>query len=149
MKPKVVFLIIALISFLSACDQDIDIGVDTLFIKNEDRETARKDALNELYKHYQKSTKNREAYEVVCKKNGRFILNFSPVLNFLTVCGDPGSGWSRQYQNVDETLLKRLVDEQISIEDLAGFGPRSSLIDSLLTRKSPIYRVNTNGSPSI
>jgi hypothetical protein len=100
-----------------------------------------------LYEHYVTSEKNREAYEVVAKKDGHFILNFTPGLELLTVCGDPGSGWSQQFENVDEAMLKKLVDEGISFGDLYSVGSMSDRVDSLLTRKHPIYNVNTNGNP--
>ncbi|WP_439557811.1 hypothetical protein [Dyadobacter sp.] len=144
---KTTILIVILGVLLLGCFDKIDLAIDTLYLKDGDRATQRSQAVSKLYEHYAASEKNREAYEVVSKKSGRFILNFTPGLGLLTVCGDPGSGWSQQFQNVDEAMLKKLVDEGISFDDLYDVGSMSHKVDSLLVRKRPIYNVNTNGNP--
>ena len=135
-----------LIVLLSGCFDKVDPNVNTLYVENGDITTQRLEAVSTLYQHYTDRKMDREAYEVISKKS-RFILNFTPGLELLTVCGDPGSGWARQYQNFDEVMLKKLVDEKISFNDLYGTGTMTTKIDSMLTRKKPIYNVNTNGSP--
>ncbi|MCF2488347.1 hypothetical protein [Dyadobacter sp. CY347] len=138
-----------MVMLLWACGDKIDPIISTIYLTEGDRVAQREQAIPKLYAHYQQSAKDREAYEVIAKKNGRFILNYVPGLSLLTLSGDPGSGWSRQYANVDEDVLKMLVDEGVTFDQLDGVEPLDSKLDSLLISKSPIYRVRTNGSPSL
>ncbi|MCF2492113.1 hypothetical protein [Dyadobacter chenhuakuii] len=147
MKFQLWFLI--MVTLLSGCGDRIDPVISTIYLEEGDRAAQRRQAIPELYAHYQNSAKDREAYEVISKKNGRFIINYVPGLELLTLCGDPGSGWSRQFANVSDDVLKILVNEKVTFDDLEIHGSFGSKLDSLLISKTPIYRVRTNGSPSL
>jgi hypothetical protein len=147
MKIKLWFLL--MIVLLSGCGDKIDPVIATIYLTEGDRAMQRQQAIPKLYAHYQNSAKDREGYEVIAKKNGRFILNYVPGLGLLTLSGDPGSGWSRQFANVTEDVLKILVDEGITFDELEDHETLVSKFDSLLILKRPIYRVRTNGSPSL
>ncbi|MCE6992368.1 hypothetical protein [Dyadobacter sp. CY323] len=148
MKIRIVFVLIFICACLTGCFDKVDPLIRTLYLKEDDMETQRSQAVSRLYEHYVTSRfKDGQGYEVISKKHGRFILHFAPILGLLTVCGDPGSGWARQYEDVDELILKKLVDENITFNDLYGTGPMSYKVDSMLVKKNPIYNVNTNGSP--
>ena len=148
MKFQILFLLMIVLVFWG-CRDKIDPIISTVYLTEGDRVVQRQQAIPKLYAHYQDSTKDREAYEVIAKKDGRFILNYVPGLNLLTLCGDPGSGWSGQFTNVTSDVLKLLVDEGVTFDQLENREKLGSKLDSLLIPKSPIYRVRTNGSPSL
>jgi hypothetical protein len=141
MSTLLVFLIIG-------CSEKVDPDVDTQYLEGNDREALRLEAIPKLYEYYANSKKDKLVYEVISKKNGRFILNFMPSSKLLTLCGDPGSGWGPQFKDVTESTLQKLVQDGISFEDIQSIGTIGSKYDSLLVRNTPFVQVKTNGSPS-
>ncbi|NIJ51873.1 hypothetical protein [Dyadobacter arcticus] len=148
MKARNVISILTML-FISGCYGKIDPNVSTLYIEGGDRESERLEAIPKLYEHYVSSIKDKEAYEVISNGNGNFILNFTPSLKLLTLCGDPGSGWGKQFKDVDESVLQKLVQDGISFQDIESIGSIGSKFDSLLVRNKPRIEVKTNGEPSI
>lgn len=149
MKMKYILIFISVIVFFAECRDRVDPTVNTLFVEGKDRETLRSQAIPELFNHYVNSKKDKEAYEVISKKNGRFIINYTPSLGLLTLCGDPGSGWGNQFKNVDETVIESLVKGGYSFDDINDIGTLDSKYDSLLVKNRPYIDVKTNGSPSL
>ncbi len=135
------FVFTLLFMVIESCFLLVEPEVDTLYVKGEDHDRLRKDAIAELYTHYSKSKKNKKYYEVISKKYGRFILNYYPEGKLLTLCTDPGSGWSSQFKNVDEAKLKELLDLELTFDDINNMkGP--------LEENDKWVIVKTNGSPS-
>lgn len=129
---------------LTSCHEISHPYVDTLYMKGTDREKERAEAMVNLYQHYMNSDKDKEVYEVISESNGRFILNYVPALKLLTLSGDPGSGWSNQFKNVDEATLQRLIDENITFQNLEEVGTIGSQFDDVLKVNRPMYSVKTN-----
>lgn len=142
MKKIIKYLLFGIISILlKSCFLHIDPDVSTVYMKGGDSKSQRSEAISRLYEHYIKSKKNRAYYEIVAKKEDRFILNYYPEKKLLTLCTDPGSGWSGQFKNVDEAKLKELVDLKLTFDDINNLkGP--------LEDNRPRVIVKTNGTPS-
>jgi hypothetical protein len=149
MNYKIIILMLLQALFCLSCHEISHPYVDTLYVKGKDREIERAKAIVNLYEHYMNSEKDKEVYEVISESNGRFILNYVPALKLLTLCGDPGSGWSKQLKNVDEVVLQRLIRDNITFENLQEIGTIGSNFDGVLEINKPMYNVKTNGSPSI
>ncbi|TDE11749.1 hypothetical protein [Dyadobacter psychrotolerans] len=154
MKKPLILLFF--ISFgLQSCSDDVDPVVNTLYVNDGSRTEQREKALLDLYQYYTygKVASNKEYYEVVSKKNGRFILNYYPSGKLLTLCGDPGSGWSDQFKNIDESILQKLANANITFDDIEGIGSLDCTLDSsyikLLPKNDPFVQVKTNGIPSL
>ncbi len=139
---KLVYVILTFLSLgFESCFLHIDPDVSTVYMKGGDSKSQRSEAISRLYEHYIKSKKNRAYYEIVAKKEDRFILNYYPEKKILTLCTDPGSGWSGQFKNVDEAKLKELVDLKLTFDDINNLkGP--------LEDNRPRVIVKTNGTPS-
>ncbi|MCF2487072.1 hypothetical protein [Dyadobacter sp. CY347] len=137
--------IIFLFLFLPiSCLNKVDPAVDSLYLKGEDWKSWRKDALSKLYAHYNNSKKDKECYEVIARKEDRFFLNFYPQGQLLTLCADPGSGWSNQYK-ADISLIKKLISYNVTFDDLVGLTENN--YDSILVINKPFIEVKTNGNP--
>jgi hypothetical protein len=95
---------------LTGCRDTIAPATRTFYLNKGDRKAQRQDAIPRLYEYYINSERDRQAYEVFAKKNGKFILNYVPSIGLLTLCGEPGFGWSKQFIDVDSTLFRKLVD---------------------------------------
>jgi|GEM_PF-1546947 len=120
MISKWVYLFSVLLLTLVSCKENVDPEVGTKFIEYGSREEQRASAIQELNIFYNSSNKDKQFYEVISKKNGRFILNYNRADERLTVCLDPGSGWGRQYVNISESDLADFVSIGIELEDLEG-----------------------------
>jgi hypothetical protein len=151
MKHFLVYITLVLTFALLSCSDKIEPDVDTLYLNDGDRESQSAMAISELYKYYVASKKDKGFYEVVSKKVGRFILNYYPAGKLLTVSTDSDSGWGRQFKNVDETVLKKLSDDHITIDDIGAIGTGDNRLDSLyvslLPINEPFFSVKTNGNP--
>jgi hypothetical protein len=132
----------------TACINKVDPMIDTLYLEGKDRRELRLQAIPKLYEHFRNSKKDKFVYEVISKKNGRFIANYTPSLKLLTLTGDPGSGWGNQFKDVDETTLEKLVKDGITFDDLELIGTLDSKYNDLLVETNPFQEVRTNGSPS-
>ena len=95
------------------------------------------------------SKRDKAFYEVISKKEGRYILNYAPNLKLLTMCADPGSGWSKQFKNFELSTLEMLANGGYSFDDLDNREGLDSKFDSLLVINTPSSPVKTNGSPSL
>jgi hypothetical protein len=144
MKKAHLLLVIFSITTLAACFNKVDPAVSTLYFSSGHPDTLRSQAISKLYEHYSNSDKNKEYYEVVSKKTGNYILNYYPFGKLLTTCNDPGSGWSEQYKNVDESELRKLADLKIKLYDLQLYVSKDSIIEN----NEPIVDVKTNGYPN-
>lgn len=127
-----------LLLFAISCKFDrVDPSVDTLRVEalliSADREA---NMAAQLYDHYTKSDKSKEFYEVITNKSGE-ILNYWPNKKLLTVCADPGSGWLRQYTDIDTAKLKWISDSKIAFRQY----------EDSLTVSRPLIRPKTNGNP--
>ncbi|SKB55879.1 hypothetical protein [Dyadobacter psychrophilus] len=141
MKMKQAFLLLS-VCLLASCGEVVNPLIRTVYLTEGDRTSQRLEAIAKLYEFYNDSDKDREAYEVISKRSGDFIVNYVPGLGLLTLCGEPGFGWSKQFIDVDSTLLRKLVDRGATFDDL-----NTGKFDSLLVTKTPVFRVNTNGKP--
>lgn len=149
MKNSFVLCMILTAFCFASCHEISHPHVDTLYVKGTDREQERAEAIRNLYRHYMNSDKDKDVYEVISKNNGNFILNYVPALKLLTLCGDPGSGWSNQFKNVDEATLQRLIDTNVTFQNLEDVGSIGSQFDDVLEVNRPMYTVKTNGYPSL
>jgi hypothetical protein len=150
MKLIKLFLQAILVIFLFGCKDDVDPAVSTVRVEGN-RDELRKEAISKLYQHYKNSTKDKESYEIVSK--GDYILNFSPKSSLLTLCDDQGSGWAVQYKDINDIVLKKMVDDQINFDHLSGSLEFDTKLDSLykkvLISNNPIVEVKTNGEPRL
>ncbi|MCF0060976.1 hypothetical protein MUK70_17200 [Dyadobacter chenwenxiniae] len=146
MKTTYLLLTIWAASLLISCKESPDPDVETLYINGQDREKERADATSKLYEHYMNGKRDRSAYEVVAKGNARFVINYVPGLALLTLSGDPGSGWSNQFKDVDEGTLQKLIHQKLTFNDIDDIGSAESKYDSVLTLNRPLYDVKTNSS---
>lgn len=149
MKVSRKLIIIVMCALTFGCIEKVDPAVDTLYIKGGDQETHIKQAIPKLFQHYVSSKRDKEFYEVISKKEGRYILNYAPNLKLLTMCADPGSGWSRQFKNFELSTLEMLANDGYSFDDLGDRERLDSKFDSLLVINTPSSPVKTNGSPSL
>ncbi|WP_439557810.1 hypothetical protein [Dyadobacter sp.] len=150
MKLRTFLFVIQLLVGMAACINKVDPDVDTMYTEDgKDRKDARMLAIPKLLAHYSSSKKDKLVYEVISKKKGQYILNFTPSLKLLTLCGDPGSGWGPQFKDVDEATLQKLINDGISFEDIHSIGTIDSKFDSVLVRNEPRVEVKTNGEPSL
>lgn len=120
MISRCVYLFPLLLLTLFSCKDNVDPEVGTKFIEYGSREEQRASAIQELNSFYNSSSKDKQFYEVISKKNGRFILNYNRADERLTICLDPGSGWGRQYINISESDLADFISMGIELEDLEG-----------------------------
>ncbi|GGM99004.1 hypothetical protein GCM10010967_36220 [Dyadobacter beijingensis] len=133
-------------TLLLSCSGDVEPTVASQYLRPDGtREEQRRQALRELYQFYSTSDKSKVYYEVLAKRNGRFILNYYPTGELLTYCTDPGSGWSGQVTNVSTAQLQRLASLKLLLDSLKGFVQK----DSVLKHSQPFIQVRTNGSPSL
>lgn len=146
MKTAFLILIIGMALFSISCGESPDPSVVTLFLKGEDREKERAEAIPKLYEHYMNSKKDRSAYEVVARDEAMFVINYVPGLELLTLSGDPVSGWSNQFKGVDEATLQKLISQKLTFSDIDDIGSLDSKYDSVLTLNRPIYDVKTNSN---
>ena len=147
---KYIILAIILIAFgFIACQEIAHPQVDTLYLKGSSADVEKFEAVPKLYAHYMNSKKDKEAYEVISKGDGRFILNYTPKLKLLTLCADPGSGWLSQFKNVGEETLEKLVAGRYSFDSLGIIASDPIKYDSLLIVNKPFIQVKTSGSPSL
>lgn len=117
---KRLLLFFALLFSLSSCYNQVDPEVATKYITEGSREETRNNAVKELYDFYKSSSQDKEYYEVVSKRNGRFVLNYNRIDQRLTICGDLGSGWSEQFMNITESDLFDLVGLKVTLDELDG-----------------------------
>jgi hypothetical protein len=147
-----------LIAFLfSSCFNKVEPEVSTVYVKSGDKETERSEAVSTLFEHYSKSSKDKQYYEVLSKKDGRFILNYNRIDQRLTICTDPGSGWSRQYVGITDADLEDLLVKGLSFNDL-DFPKDPVIVDEVTlivkekelkyTKGSEMIIPKTNGKPS-
>ena len=129
------------IATLAACFHKLDPEVSTFYFSTGHPDTLRSQAISKLYEHYSNSDKTNAYYEVISRKTGNYILNYYPAGKLLTMCNDPGSGWSEQYKNVDEAELRKLADLKIKLYDLQLYVSKDSVIENSQT----IVAVKTNG----
>ena len=134
---------------LLACHEVTHPQVETLFLKGGTGETQKSEAVSRLYDLYSNSKKDKHAYEVISKKHGRFILNYTPKLQLLTLCADPGSGWSGQYKDVSEQTLQTLAARGYAFDSLESIAADPLKYDSLLIINHPFIQVKTSGNPSL
>ena len=146
MKTAFFILIIGMALFSISCGESPDPSVVTLFLKGEDREKERAEAIPKLYEHYMNSKKDRSAYEVVARGEAMFVINYVPSLELLTLSGDPVSGWSNQFKGVDEATLQKLIRQKLTFSDIDDIGSLDSKYDSVLTLNRPLYDVKTNSN---
>lgn len=146
MKTAFFILIIGMALFSISCGESPDPSVVTLFLKGEDREKERAEAIPKLYEHYMNSKKDRSAYEVVARGEAMFVINYVPSLELLTLSGDPVSGWSNQFKGVDEATLQKLISQKLTFSDIDDIGSLDSKYDSVLTLNRPLYDVKTNST---
>ena len=137
-------IILVLIIVMGSCLTAPEREVETLYLEDGSYEYKRSVALYNLYQHYIKSTRSRDFYEIVSKHNGRYILNYYPKGELLTLCVDPGSGWLHQYK-VSEQLFEKLIKYNITLNELSGDSDKN--YDSLLVVNEPFFNVKTNGNP--
>ena len=140
MKKVKVLLSILIAGALAGCSKDVDPEVDTLYVSSR-ADASRAAALSNLYEHYSKSDKSKEYYEVIAGRN--YIVNYYPTGKLLTACLDPSSGWTDQFKNVDEVLLKKLSDHKVSLDSMQHY----AIKDSALQNNRPLVPVKTNGNP--
>jgi hypothetical protein len=147
MKVQKILLAVT-VMLIAFCKDEVDPAVQTIRVYG-DYKAEREKAFPNLYNYYAASSKSMEYYEVVFK--GDFILNYYPQGRLLTVCSDPGSGWSGQFKEFDESDLKKLSDDGITIDEIAGFGHIGNNLDSLysdiLVKSDPFFEIKTNGNP--
>jgi hypothetical protein len=144
MKNIFLFTFFAGLALLSACSDPIDPTVETIYFNTEKREAWQSQAIGKLYEHYSNSDKSKEYYEVAARKAGNYILNYYPSGKLLTVCEDPGSGWSGQYTNVDEAALQNLAQLKISLDSMQLYVIKDSIIGN---SASPYVQVKSNVYP--
>lgn len=144
-KGKLAFFCACIVTLMMSCSEDVDPAVKTLYLEDGTRETLRGQAFQKIYEFYFQSDKSSEYYEVIARKKDSYIVNYSPSEKLLTICQDPGSGWSNQVQNVNIDQLKRLADLKISLDDIGPFVHKDSTLKSV----NPIVEVKTNGNPSL
>ena len=137
-------IIITLAYLVTSCLNIPERDVDTLYLKDGSHEYQRSVALYNLYEHYRLSSKSEDFYEIISKKSGRYIINYYPKEELLTLCADPGSGWSGQYK-VNEQLFEKLIRYNVTFDDILGNTEKN--YDSLLIRNKPTFNVKTNGNP--
>lgn len=136
--------------FMACKDDDPDPAVATSYFDRDiDYAQTDKEAIKKLHDFFSGSSKDKEYYEVMQKAG--IILNFSPSRQLLSLCGDQGSGWSRQYKNFDETILKKLVDDKVTFDELL-WPQKENRLDTLyknvLIVNNPFdFSVKTNGIP--
>ncbi|MCE7065683.1 hypothetical protein [Dyadobacter sp. CY326] len=145
--PRIVCFLLAM--NLTGCHEVSHPHVDTLYVNGGTEEAEKLEAIPKLYAHYVNSQKDKEAYEVISNGNGRFILNYTPKLELLTLCADPGSGWLNQFKNVKEVTLQKLALGGYSFDSLGKIASDPIGYDSLLIVNEPFINVKTNGSPSL
>lgn len=138
-------VIIATMTIVFGCKQDVDPVVATHYFENGTPQEMKNNAFLKLYEFYSTSDKTKEYYEVIARKQVSYIVNYNPSKQLLTICQDPGSGWSDQVSKVSESELKRIVDLKISLDSLASFVYR----DFTLKDVNPMIPVKTNGNPSL
>ncbi|MDR6806032.1 hypothetical protein J2Y45_003224 [Dyadobacter sp. BE34] len=148
MKVKNVLFFLG-VSLFGACTNDgVDPAVETISVYGG-YEVEREKAFPNLYNYYVASSKNKEYYEVISK--GDFILNYYPKGQLLTICADQGSGWLSQYKDIDESDLKKFVDDGVTFDQVSRFGTLDNDLDSsynsILIETDPFIEVKTNGSP--
>src|SRR5690606_4735524 len=130
---------------LSSCfGDDVEPEVDTFYYNTGQRDSQRSQAITKLYEHYIQSDKTKEYYEVISRKTGNYIVNYYPDGQLLTICTDPGSGWSGQLKNVSDADLQRMAISKIHMDRLQEY----VLSDSTLEHNRPIIEVKTNGKPN-
>lgn len=131
---------------LLACHEVTHPQVDTLFLKAGTSDVHKSEAVSRLFELYSNSKRDKLAYEVI-SKDARFILNYTPESQLLTLSADLGSGWAIQYRDVSEQKLQKLAAIGYSIDSLGIIEENPVKYDSLLIRNSPIIRVRTSGTP--
>lgn len=149
------YVLSVLLFGLTSCEK-VDPEVSTHYIKEGNREEQREGAFITLLTHYKSSNKDKQFYEVISEKAGRFILNYNRIDQRLTLCQDPGSGWGMQYINITEVDLQDFVDKDFSLVDF-DLG-NATVIDSvtILMKGKKLKRSTsgdyitpkTNGKPS-
>ncbi len=149
-------LFLGLLPILVSCINKVDPQVSTQYIKEGSRQEQRAVAFNTLLSHYRAGNKEKQFFEVISKKDGRFILNYNRIDQRLTLCLDPGSGWGSQYVNIAEDDLEEFVSKSFTLTDFEG--GNATWVDSVTiimkgkelkyaTTKERI-RPKTNGKPS-
>lgn len=134
--------------FITACQEMTHPLIETFYIKGGSIEQQKVTAVFKLYEMYRDGNKDKNAYEVIAKKEGRFIINYTPKSELLTLSADPGSGWSNQFKNVTEQTLQRLAVGGYSFDSLGAIALDPVKYDSLLVpNDSPFVRVMTSGNP--
>jgi hypothetical protein len=144
---------LALMLFLllfNSCKDDVDPVVETLHVKG-DYKVERTEAFSKLLDLYEKSAMDKEYYEVVAKAD--FIVSFSPAKKLLTLCADQGSGWVSQYKEFDIAVLRKLVTDEVTVDEITSFETLNNMLDDtykgILIKNEPFHEVKTNGSPSL
>jgi hypothetical protein len=144
MKTLAYYIGLFFVIILYSCTSKIEPQVDTFYYSTGNRDSLRSYALVRLYDHYVQSDKTKEYYEVVSRNTGDYIVNYYPQGQLLTICGDPGSGWSGQLRNVGLNELHKMGNSKIHIDSLSEF----VLSDSTIQHNRPIQEVKTNGKPN-
>jgi hypothetical protein len=149
MKKRIFPALILLAISLIACHEISHPQVDTLYVNGSSADVEKLEAVPKWYAHYMNSKKDKEAYEVISTGDGRFILNYTPKLQLLTLCADPGSGWLSQFKNVGEETLEKLVAGRYSFDSLEIIASDPIKYYSLLIVNKPFIHVKTSGSPTL
>lgn len=91
------------------------------------REKLKEMGISKLLENYTVSNKKKKYYEVVSSRgNGAgFILNYNRPDQRLTICLDPGSGWSNQFVDITEKDLEEFVSKKFTIDDFSLYEPLS------------------------
>ena len=129
---------------ISSCIHKVEPEVDTFYFSTGHADTLRALAISKLYAHYNESDKSKKFYEVISKKTGRYIVNYYPEAEMLTICHDPGSGWGGQFINVSESTLKKMAESKVHLNQLQQY----ALTDTSIQNNRPIIDVRTNGKPN-
>lgn len=117
---KKIILLIFLFLSLFSCSLLRDkppVYKETFIYKIEGRNelSIEKEMLGQLYKFYiANKNNNYDFYEV---ESGRLLLNYSKKTYTLNYANDICSGWVAQYKNVDEALLKKVADLNLSFSE--------------------------------
>lgn len=117
---KLITFIALSLTLLTSCFDRVDPEVSTKYLSSGSGEQQKASAVKELLDFYTASEKDKPYYEVISKREGRFILNYNRIEQRLTLCMDPGSGWGRQYMNISLEDLAEMVAIGITLEELDG-----------------------------
>ncbi|MEO6287249.1 MAG: hypothetical protein ABIN80_00015 [Dyadobacter sp.] len=140
MKTTILFILLAGIWITTGCENDVDPEVETHYFEAD---SGRQKAISKLFEIYSSSDKSKPYYEVV-SKGYRFIVNYYPSGDLLTICHDTGSGWGGQLKNVTDAKLERLATLKVELDGINQY----VISDTTVQHNRPIVEVKTNGRPN-